>query len=67
MLQRRTMRLISLALASLFLLNNSAFSKASHHFITQQAPATLEEVTKSANRAVVEAIGKLLNRISGRL
>jgi hypothetical protein len=54
MLRRRQTRLLSLALTSLFLINSSTFSNTSYPANTLQAAATVEEVTKAANKAVVE-------------
>lgn len=54
MLRRRQTRLISLALTSLFLINNSTFSKTSSPQNTLQGAPTIEEATRAANKAVVE-------------
>ena len=54
MVQKRPTRLISLALTSLFFMNSSAIYTAAHRADTLQAATTLEEVTKAANKAVVE-------------
>jgi hypothetical protein len=54
MLRRKQTRLISLTLTSLFLMNSSTFSKTSYPANTLQAAPTIEEVTKAANKAIVE-------------